>query len=61
MRFRNLYICIRLELMHVKIIAASPAENKEAEEAQQKQEAGLGRFAAFNISGIVYYSAWLIL
>lgn len=58
---RNLDVGIRLELMHVQIVAAGPGKNEVAKKAQQKPEAGSRRLAAFDIGRIVYLGAGLIL
>jgi hypothetical protein len=58
---RSLYLVVLLKLVSVKVIAAGPAEDKEAEEAQQKQETGLGGFTALNIRRVVYQGTRLML
>ena len=57
----NLHLVVLLKLVHVEVIAAGPAENKVAEEAQQKQETGLGRFTALNIRRVVHQGTRLML
>ena len=47
--------------MGVQVVTACPAENEKAEKAKQKQEAGFGRLAVFDIGRIIHFVKVVVL